>query len=134
MRKKSARRKYERVDQPKREGIIARKRRVQVKDLESRLDQLKVEQRLITSIKRLAEKVDNVDYQGWVRMAILFDSLFLEIEPNDVKRMKRLRKIFKLRPTFEDIKWVNLMHREQKLWKSRSRAAGIKGGLLSKTV
>lgn len=134
MRKKSARRKYERVDQPKMEGIIARKRRVQVKDLESRLDQLKVEQRLITSIKRLAEKVDNVDYRGWVRMAILFDSLFLEIEPNDVKRMKRLRKIFKLRPTFEDIKWVNLMHREQKLWKSRSRAAGIKGGLLSRTV
>jgi hypothetical protein len=99
-----------------------------------RMGDAKVEQRLVRTIKQVLDRLDNPTYRTPLRMAVYFDHLFVTIEPNHMKRKRRLMKMFRLRPTVEDIRWVNLIWKEQSAMAVRSRRLGIRTGIINKQI
>lgn len=130
--KRKAKKKYERPDtavRNRKTNALRKKREKQVEFLNSRIPVIKIEQRLVRTIKKVIEMVENEDYRGDVRLAIMFDHLFTHIEPDKHKRMNRLRKIFRLRPTHKDKYWVVMIYEGAKDMKKRGRAIGAKFGV-----
>lgn len=131
--KRKAVRKYERKDtsvKNRRTAEIMKRKAKQVEFLNNRLPILRVEQKLVKLLHKIVQLVPNEDYRGDVRLAVLFDPLFKNVEPDNNKRMNRLRKIFRFRPTYRDSNWILMMYDEAKQWDSRGRSMGVKRGLI----
>ena len=100
--KRKAVRKYERKDtsvKNRRTAEIMKRKAKQIEFLNNRLPILRVEQKLVKLLHKIVQLVPNENYRGDVRLAVLFDPLFKNVEPDNNKRMNRLRKIFRFRPT-----------------------------------
>lgn len=64
------------------------------------------------------------------KLAIIYDGIFRAIEPNFVKRNSRLKRIFFLRPTVADAKWIDIIELESRRIRDQSRRVGIRKGLI----
>jgi hypothetical protein len=116
----------------RRASRIQRARSEQVNKLEVRLNKLRVEQSLVRRTKTLMLKIPML-YRTSGKAIVFFDYLFLEIEPNILKRRNRLKRIFNLRPIASDKPYIEIMIKEAAKHRKRSRLLGIKHGLIKIT-
>jgi hypothetical protein len=116
----------------RRASRIQRVRNEQVNKLEVRLNKLRVEQSLVRRTKTLLQKVPAM-YRNSGKATVWFDHLFIEIQPNILKRRNTLKRIFNLRPIALDKPFIDIMVKEMGKYKKRSRAMGIKHGLIKIT-
>jgi hypothetical protein len=117
------------VQKKRRASRIQRIRNEQINKLEVRRNKLIIEQSLVRRTKTLMTKIPML-YRTSGKAIIWFDYLFLEIEPNIVKRRNRLKRIFNLRPISGDKPYIDIMIKEAAKYRKKSRKLGIKHGLI----
>lgn len=117
------------VQKKRRASRIQRIRNEQINKLEVRRNKLIIEQSLVRRTKTLMTKIPML-YRTSGKAIIWFDYLFLEIEPNIVKRRNRLKRIFNLRPIASDKPFIDIMVKEAGKYRKKSRLLGLKHGLI----
>jgi hypothetical protein len=90
----------------KRVSAIARSKEKQKEGI--RVMRIKADQvhGMVRDIKSVMSKTELV---GHSRFVWLFDEIFRQIEPNKLKRRKRLSRIFRLQPLLLDLEWVRII-------------------------
>ncbi len=115
-------------------SVLERKRRQQVDKFTSIRNDMKLEQKLVKTIKKVLLRIENPRYRYWTRAVVLFDPLFIAVEPDPKKRRAVLMRIFKLRPRTGDALWVTVIWRHQSSQHKQSLRYAIKYKLINKQV
>ncbi len=115
-------------------SVLKRRRRQQVERFTSIRDNMKLEQKLVKTIKKVLLRIENPRYRYWTRAVVLFDPLFIAVEPDPKKRRAVLMRIFKLRPRVTDAPWVLVIWKHQSSQHKQSLRYAIKYKLINKQV
>lgn len=117
-----------------RQSVFQRRREEQISKMTAIHLNIMVEKKLVRTVKKILERIDNPRYRCWTRAVTMFDPLFIAVEPDPKRRRSVLMRIFKLRPRLSDAGWVNVMWKYQSSQQKMSLRYAIKHKLINKKV
>ena len=92
----------------RRVSAIAKSKQIQRENIDKRKQEMNVIRGMLKILRNIQSEMGIV---GHMRMTMAFDLFFVYVEPNNVKRRKRLNRIFKLAIRIEDKDWVLLIRK-----------------------